>query len=59
VLVPVEQLQVDDRFVVRPGEKIATDGVVEEGGSAVDRSLLTGESIPVEVRVGDRVAGAT
>src|SRR5712692_541080 len=59
VLVPVEQLHVDDRFVVRPGEKIATDGVVEEGGSAVDRSLLTGESIPVEVAVGDRVAGAT
>ncbi|MHB8468443.1 MAG: heavy metal translocating P-type ATPase [Gaiellaceae bacterium] len=59
VLVPVEQLRAGDRFVVRPGEKIATDGVVEEGESAVDRSLLTGESVPVEVAVGDAVAGAT
>jgi Cu+-exporting ATPase len=58
-LVPVEELRAGDRFVVRPGEKIATDGVVEEGGSAVDGSLLTGESIPVEVRPGDSVAGAT
>jgi Cu+-exporting ATPase len=57
--VPVEQLAVGDRFVVRPGEKIATDGVVEEGASAVDESLLTGESLPVEKRVGDAVAGAT
>jgi Cu+-exporting ATPase len=59
ILVPVEDLRVGDRFVVRPGEKIATDGVVEEGGSAVDRSLLTGESVPVEVGPGDDVAGAT
>ena len=56
---PVEQLAVGDRFVVRPGEKIATDGVVEEGRSAVDMSLLTGESVPVEVGPGDEVAGAT
>jgi Cu+-exporting ATPase len=59
VLVPVEELRVGDRFVVRPGEKIATDGAVEEGESAVDRSLLTGESVPVEVGPGDEVAGAT
>jgi Cu+-exporting ATPase len=52
-------LAVGDRFVVRPGEKIATDGLVEEGESAVDRSLLTGESVPEEVRPGDEVAGAT
>jgi P-type Cu+ transporter len=52
-------LAVGDRFVVRPGEKIATDGVVEEGESAVDRSLLTGESVPEEVAPGDEVAGAT
>ena len=51
--------QVGDRFVVRPGEKVATDGVVEEGRSAVDMSLLTGESVPVEVEPGDEVAGAT
>ena len=57
--VPVEQLAVGDRFVVRPGEKIATDGVVEEGRSAVDMSLLTGESVPVEVEPGSDVAGAT
>jgi P-type Cu+ transporter len=57
--VPIEQLGVGDRFVVRPGEKIATDGVVVEGSSAVDASLLTGESVPVEVGVGDPVAGAT
>ena len=57
--VPVEQLAAGDRFVVRPGEKVATDGVVEVGTSAVDQSLLTGESVPVEKRPGDEVAGAT
>ena len=57
--VPVEQLTVGDRFVVRPGEKIATDGRIVEGASAVDRSLVTGESIPVEVAAGDSVIGAT
>ncbi|HSD77732.1 MAG TPA: heavy metal translocating P-type ATPase [Solirubrobacteraceae bacterium] len=57
--VPVEQLRAGDRFVVRPGEKVATDGVVEEGTSAVDQSLLTGESVPVEKGPGDGVAGAT
>ncbi|MGK5555600.1 heavy metal translocating P-type ATPase [Actinomadura kijaniata] len=57
--VPAGDLAVGDRFVVRPGEKIATDGVVEEGSSAVDASLLTGESVPVEVGPGDTVAGAT
>jgi Cu+-exporting ATPase len=56
---PVEQLAVGDRFIVRPGEKVATDGVVEEGASAVDQSLLTGESVPVEKRPGDPVTGAT
>jgi Cu+-exporting ATPase len=58
-LVPVEQVRVGDLFVVRPGEKVATDGVVEGGGSAVDASMLTGESVPVEVGPGDQVAGAT
>jgi P-type Cu+ transporter len=57
--VPVDRLAVGDRFVVRPGEKIATDGVVEEGRSAVDMSILTGESVPVEVEPGSEVAGAT
>jgi Cu+-exporting ATPase len=57
--VPVAELRVGDRFVVRPGEKIATDGDVVEGASAVDRSLLTGESAPVEVSAGDAVTGAT
>ncbi|MGV9302740.1 heavy metal translocating P-type ATPase [Nonomuraea sp. NPDC004354] len=57
--IPADQLKVGDRFVVRPGEKIATDGVIEEGSSAVDASMLTGESVPVEVRPGDRVVGAT
>ncbi|MEU9885399.1 heavy metal translocating P-type ATPase [Sphaerisporangium sp. NPDC051011] len=57
--VPSDRLAVGDRFVVRPGEKIATDGVVEEGASAVDASMLTGESVPVEVRPGDAVTGAT
>ena len=59
VHVPIEQLVVGDRFVVRPGEKLATDGVVEEGASAIDASLLTGEPVPVEVSPGDNVAGAT
>jgi Cu+-exporting ATPase len=59
VRVPIDQLVVGDRFVVRPGEKIATDGVVEEGTSAIDASLLTGEPVPVEVGPGDAVAGAT
>jgi len=57
--VPVDQLAVGDRFVVRPGEKVATDGEVEEGSSAIDRSLLTGESVPSEVGPGDAVVGAT
>src|SRR6476469_7942935 len=57
--VPVAQLAVGDRFVVRPGEKVATDGTVEEGVSAVDMSMLTGESVPVEVQPGSQVAGAT
>jgi len=57
--IPVGQLAVGDRFVVRPGEKIATDGTVVEGSSAVDASMLTGESVPVEVVVGDEVVGAT
>jgi Cu+-exporting ATPase len=57
--IPTDQLVVGDRFVVRPGEKIATDGVVDEGSSAVDASMLTGESVPVEVRPGDAVVGAT
>ncbi|MRX44405.1 heavy metal translocating P-type ATPase [Agromyces kandeliae] len=57
--IPIEQLSVGDEFVVRPGEKIATDGVVVEGRSAIDQSMLTGESVPVEVTVGDPVVGAT
>jgi Cu+-exporting ATPase len=57
--VAVTQLAVGDRFVVRPGEKVATDGVVIEGASAVDQALLTGESVPVEKGPGDEVAGAT
>jgi P-type Cu+ transporter len=57
--IPTDQLAVEMRFVVRPGEKIATDGVIEEGTSAVDASMLTGESVPVEVRPGDAVVGAT
>uniref|UniRef100_UPI0004C95215 heavy metal translocating P-type ATPase n=1 Tax=Streptomyces sp. NRRL B-24720 TaxID=1476876 RepID=UPI0004C95215 len=59
VRIPVHRLTVGDRFVVRPGEKIATDGAVVEGVSAVDASMLTGESVPVDVNVGDAVAGAT
>jgi len=57
--IPIERLSVGDRFVVRPGEKIATDGVIEQGTSAIDASMLTGESVPVEVGVGDSVVGAT
>jgi Cu+-exporting ATPase len=59
VLVPVAELKAGDRFLVRPGEKIATDGTVVEGSSAVDASMLTGESVPVEVGAGDAVTGAT
>ncbi len=59
VRVPVEDLAVGDVFVVRPGEKVATDGVVTEGRSAVDASMLTGESVPVEVGVDEAVVGAT
>jgi Cu+-exporting ATPase len=59
VRIPIDDLAVGDRFVVRPGEKVATDGVIEDGTSAIDASLLTGESVPVEVAPGDAVAGAT
>ncbi|MFF8843035.1 heavy metal translocating P-type ATPase [Streptomyces sp. NPDC015127] len=59
VRVPVDRLAVGDRFVVRPGEKIATDGTVVEGASAVDVSMLTGESVPLDVTAGDQVTGAT
>ncbi len=59
IRVPVEELAEDDLFVVRPGEKVATDGVVVDGTSAIDASLLTGESVPVEVGPGDAVTGAT
>jgi Cu+-exporting ATPase len=59
IRLPIERLVVGDRFVVRPGEKIATDGVVEDGHSAVDAALLTGESVPVDVGPGDSVVGAT
>jgi len=58
-LIPVGELTVGDRFLVRPGEKIATDGTVVEGTSAIDASMLTGESVPVEVGVGGNVTGAT
>ncbi|TSD57505.1 copper-translocating P-type ATPase [Aeromicrobium piscarium] len=57
--VPVEQLSVGDEFVVRPGEKLAADGVIVSGNSAIDASMLTGESVPVEVAEGDTVTGAT
>ena len=57
--VPVTQLAVGDRFVVRPGETVATDGLVDEGSSAIDTSLVTGEPVPVEVGPGDRVVGGT
>jgi P-type Cu+ transporter len=59
VLVPIEELRVGDRFVVRPGEKIATDGIIEEGESSIDQSMLTGEPVPVDVEPGEQVAGAT
>ena len=59
VPVPAGELRIDDLVVVRPGEKIATDGVVEEGASAIDQSMLTGESLPVEVGTGSDVAGAS
>ena len=59
VRIPLGELLVGDEFVVRPGEKVATDGVIVDGASAVDASLLTGESVPVEVGVGDPVTGAT
>ncbi|WP_210603680.1 heavy metal translocating P-type ATPase [Brevibacterium oceani] len=59
VEVPIDQLRVGDVFLVRPGEKIATDGEVQNGHSAVDESMLTGESVPVEVAPGDSVTGAT
>jgi P-type Cu+ transporter len=59
VLVPVAELRVGDLFVVRPGEKVATDGVVVEGESAIDQSMLTGESVPVEIAAESEVAGAT
>ncbi|MFW0783014.1 heavy metal translocating P-type ATPase [Gordonia sp. CPCC 206044] len=57
--IPLSQLVVGDEFVVRPGEKIATDGIVVHGASAVDASMITGESVPVEVTEGDQVIGAT
>ncbi|MCR2817176.1 heavy metal translocating P-type ATPase [Microbacterium jiangjiandongii] len=57
--IPIGELRAGDEFVVRPGEKIATDGVVTAGSSAVDESMLTGESLPVEVGAGDAVTGAT
>ncbi|KAA9393050.1 copper-translocating P-type ATPase [Kocuria coralli] len=57
--VPIDQLSVGDEFVVRPGEKIATDGIIVSGNSAIDASMLTGESVPVEVTEGDEVTGAT
>ena len=58
-VVPASSLQVDDLFAVRPGEKVATDGVIVEGSSALDTSLLTGESVPVDAAPGDAVTGAT
>ena len=58
-VVPAAALRVGDRFVVRPGERVATDGVVVDGASALDRSMVTGESVPVDVGVGDQVTGGT
>ncbi|MEU4454025.1 heavy metal translocating P-type ATPase [Nocardioides sp. NPDC023903] len=57
--IPIDELAVGDLFVVRPGEKVATDGIVEDGSSAIDAAMLTGESVPVEVGPGDGVTGAT
>ena len=57
--VPIEQVQLNDLVVVRPGEKVATDGIIEEGHSAVDEAMLTGESLPMEKKAGDPVYGAT
>ncbi|MFE6645244.1 heavy metal translocating P-type ATPase [Nocardioides sp. NPDC057772] len=57
--IPIDELAVGDLFVVRPGEKVATDGIVEDGSSAIDAAMLTGESVPVEVAPGDAVTGAT
>ncbi|WP_067505577.1 cation-translocating P-type ATPase [Actinoplanes sp. TFC3] len=57
--IPIDDLKAGDHFLVRPGQKIATDGIVTEGASAVDRSLITGESVPVEVTEGDTVTGGT
>ncbi len=59
MLVPVDELRVGDLFVVRPGEKVATDGIVVDGTSAVDQSLLTGEPVPIEVGPGSDLAGGT
>src|SRR5699024_7163455 len=59
VRVPIEELQEGMRFVVRPGEKVATDGRVVDGASSIDASMVTGESMPVEVSAGDEVTGAT
>ena len=59
VVLPVDEIRVGDLFIVRPGEKIATDGVVADGDSAVDQSMLTGESVPIEVAPGSELAGAT
>ncbi len=56
---PIDELRVGDRFIVLPGERVATDGLVEDGASAIDTSLLTGESVPVDVGVGSAVTGAT
>lgn len=58
-LLPIEQLQIGDHFLARPGEKIATDGRILDGTSAIDQSMLTGESVPVDVGLGDEVTGAT
>ena len=59
ITVPIDDVIIGDRFVIRPGERVATDGIVEDGDSAVDRSLITGESVPVDVGPGDEVVGAT